>query len=234
MAWDLARSTLLNLIVALVLGTMIGAERQWRHRTAGLKTSALVSVGAASFVTMAASAHSGDAVARIAAQIVSGIGFLGAGVILRDGPNVRGLNTAATIWCSAAAGTLAGAGDLILGTLVAILILTVNILLQPMVNFINRRPAKNGSLESLYSITIRCVPAMEAELRDVLTQQILKTGLSLDGVAAVRIIEPPALEMTFQLRQPTRNDTAIEALLDPLLERQGVMAHRWTIEAMAE
>src|SRR5580658_28648 len=101
-----------NLIVALVLGAVIGVERQWRQRMAGLRTNALVSLGAALFVLfgLLMSRNPGIAPTRIAAYVVSGVGFLGAGVILRDGVNVRGMNTAATIWCSSAVGVLAGGG----------------------------------------------------------------------------------------------------------------------------
>ena len=99
-------------IVAVALGAMVGLERQWRQRMAGLRTNALVALGAALFELLAVQMTGVQAVdpTRIAAYVVSGIGFLGAGVILRDGVSVRGINTAATIWCSAAVGVLAGAG----------------------------------------------------------------------------------------------------------------------------
>jgi len=99
----------LNLLVALLLGSLIGFERQWRQRMAGLRTNTLVSLGAAIFVVFA-SQFSDTSPTRVAAQVVSGIGFLGAGVIFKEGLNVRGLNTAATLWCSAAVGLLAGTG----------------------------------------------------------------------------------------------------------------------------
>src|ERR1700758_885423 len=100
---------IVRLLVALALGVVIGAERQVRQRLAGLRTNALVAAGSALFVLVAAFSHDAEASARIAAQVVSGIGFLGAGVIMREGLNVRGLNTAATLWCSAAVGVLSGA-----------------------------------------------------------------------------------------------------------------------------
>lgn len=96
---------------AFLMGTLIGVERQFRQRNAGLRTNILVSVGAAAFTVLsyAMTEEEGDP-SRVAAQIVSGIGFLGGGLILKDGFTVRGLNTAATIWCSAACGTLSGVG----------------------------------------------------------------------------------------------------------------------------
>jgi putative Mg2+ transporter-C (MgtC) family protein len=105
-----AEQAAINLAVAVALGAIVGFERQWRNRLAGLRTNTLVSLGAASFVVFAALFPGESSPTRVAAQVLSGIGFLGAGVIFRDGLNVRGLNTAATLWCSAAIGVLAGAG----------------------------------------------------------------------------------------------------------------------------
>ena len=101
--------TVVSLLAAFVLGTLIGAERQYRQRTAGLRTNVLVAVGAAIFVDMANRLGGADGAVRVVAYVVSGIGFLGAGVIMREEGNVRGLNTAATLWASAAVGACAGA-----------------------------------------------------------------------------------------------------------------------------
>ena len=114
-----------HLLAAMLLGALIGAERQWRQRMAGLRTNA---TGAAVFILSAMSA-SPDSPGRIAAQIVSGIGFLGAGVIMRDGMNVRGLNTAATLWCSAGIGVLCGR-QFWNATAATLIILCANILLR--------------------------------------------------------------------------------------------------------
>src|ERR1700761_3192718 len=103
---------LLRLGFALTLGSLIGFERQWRQKMAGLRTNALVALGAAGFVVFSGLYPHEGSPTGIAAQIVSGIGFLGAGVIMRDGFNVQGLNTAATLWCSAMVGTFAGGGFL--------------------------------------------------------------------------------------------------------------------------
>src|SRR3978361_193771 len=99
--------TLVSLSAAFVLGTLIGAERQYRLRSAGLRTNVLVAVGAAAFVDLAMHLAAADGAVRVIAYVVSGIGFLGAGVIMKEGMNVRGLNTAATLWGSAAVGAIA-------------------------------------------------------------------------------------------------------------------------------
>ena len=128
-----------NLLAAMLLGALIGAERQWRQRMAGLRTNALVATGAAVFILSSIST-SPDSPGRIAAQVVSGIGFLGAGVIMREGMNVRGLNTAATLWCSAAIGVLCGLGQFWQAAAATLIILCANILLREAAQRINQIP----------------------------------------------------------------------------------------------
>jgi putative Mg2+ transporter-C (MgtC) family protein len=101
---------IIHLAVAQFLGAAIGVERQWRQRMAGLRTNALVATGAAMFVMLGSMIPGEASPTRVVSYVVSGIGFLGGGVILREGFAVRGLNTAATLWCAAAVGCLAGWG----------------------------------------------------------------------------------------------------------------------------
>src|SRR5579864_1818058 len=122
------RDIAIRLSAALLIGAVIGFERQWRQRMAGLRTNALVSIGAAGFVVFSIIVST-----QVAAQIVSGIGFLGAGVILREGINIRGLNTAATLWCSAMVGMFAGAGQLVASLLAGAFVIGTNHLLRPIV-----------------------------------------------------------------------------------------------------
>src|SRR6516164_11258988 len=91
----------LHVGAALVMGAALGLERQFRGHPAGLRTNALVCVGSAMFVSLSHLMGDHDSPTRIASYIVSGIGFLGGGVILRDGLTVKGMNTAATLWCTA-------------------------------------------------------------------------------------------------------------------------------------
>jgi len=132
--------TLVSLSAAFILGGLIGFERQYRQRTAGLRTNVLVAVGAAIFVDMANRLAGAEGAVRVVAYVVSGIGFLGAGVIMREEGNVRGLNTAATLWTSAAVGACAGADLLAEALLGTLFVLAANTLLRPIVNNINRQP----------------------------------------------------------------------------------------------
>jgi putative Mg2+ transporter-C (MgtC) family protein len=139
--------TLVSLSAAFILGGLIGFERQYRQRTAGLRTNVLVAVGAAIFVDMANRLGGAEGAVRVVAYVVSGIGFLGAGVIMREEGNVRGLNTAATLWTSAAVGACAGADLLAEAVLGTLFILAANTLLRPIVNNINRQPLDVVSAE---------------------------------------------------------------------------------------
>jgi putative Mg2+ transporter-C (MgtC) family protein len=123
----------LRLVVALLLGALVGLERQWRQCMAGTRTNALVAAGGAAFVMCGLLLDNDpSARGRIVSYVVSGVGFLGAGVIFKDGGNVRGLNTAATIWCSAAIGALSGLGALHLGLILALIVLATNMVLRPL------------------------------------------------------------------------------------------------------
>jgi putative Mg2+ transporter-C (MgtC) family protein len=117
----------LRLTVGLILGAIIGFERELHRQPAGFRTHSLVSLGAALFTVVSAFGFSGDSVdpTRIAAQIVSGIGFIGAGTILQYRGHIRGLTTAASLWSVAAIGTAAGAGLYVVATVGTILILVI-------------------------------------------------------------------------------------------------------------
>lgn len=144
---DSLLDTLISLGTAFLLGGLIGFERQYRQRTAGLRTNVLVAMGAAIFVDMANRLNGHEGAVHVVAYVVSGVGFLGAGVIMREQGNVRGLNTAATLWGSAAVGACAGA-DLILESVISTLfVLAANTLLRPVVDSINRQPIDTPAVE---------------------------------------------------------------------------------------
>ena len=158
--------------VAFVLATLIGAERQYRQRSAGLRTNVLVAVGAATFVSVGARLNGDAGAAQLASYIVSGVGFLGAGVIMKDGGKVWGLNTAATLWCSAAVGTLAGIGMLAEAVVVTLAVLAGNTLLRPLVDAINRAPVNERTSEATYEVHVLTEAAHVGEVRDRLIEAL--------------------------------------------------------------
>jgi putative Mg2+ transporter-C (MgtC) family protein len=146
----------ISLVTAFFLGGLIGLERQYRQRTAGLRTNILVAIGAAIFVDAANRLTGYDGAVHVMAYVVSGIGFLGAGVIMREEGNVRGINTAATLWASGAVGACAGADLILEAALATAFILAANTLLRPVVSFINKQPLDTQAVEvtnSVYIIT---------------------------------------------------------------------------------
>lgn len=139
-------SYFLRLILACVLGGMIGLERDLHGRNAGIRTNMLVCVGAALFTIVSISVQGADP-SRIAAQIVCGIGFLGAGAILKDGFNIRGLTTAAYMWFIAAVGISCGLGQWVLSSVGAIGVLGLTISVKCMERMLPRRLSMHIKME---------------------------------------------------------------------------------------
>jgi putative Mg2+ transporter-C (MgtC) family protein len=160
----------ISLGMAALVGASIGFERQWRQRMAGLRTNTLVAIGAASFVIFAGLFPDEGSPTRVAAQVVSGIGFLGAGIIFREGLQVTGLNTAATLWCSAAVGMLAGAGYPLHAALATSFVILVNLTLRPLVRIINRQPITQAETDFHYRVRVVCRNPEEAHVRALLLQ----------------------------------------------------------------
>jgi len=131
---------LARLALAAGLGSVIGLEREWRNKPAGLRTNILIALGAALFTTVSVRVgESGATPDRIAAQVVTGIGFLGAGAILRTGRSVHGMTTAATIWVNAAIGMAAGAGEFLMATIATVVTLVVLAVLGPVEEYFERK-----------------------------------------------------------------------------------------------
>jgi putative Mg2+ transporter-C (MgtC) family protein len=132
-----------RLLLAAALGGALGLEREWRNKTAGLRTNILIAIGSALFTLMSikmANPETADP-ARLAAQIVTGIGFLGAGAIMRTDAGVQGLTTAATIWVNAAIGVAAGGGEYHLALIATGVTLAVLMVLGPIEKYIDYREA---------------------------------------------------------------------------------------------
>src|SRR5262245_22963021 len=146
----------LNLAVAALLGAAVGVERQWHQNPAGLRTCMLVCLGACLFVSLTALMGDTQSPTRIASYIVSGVGFLAGGVILKEGVNVRGLNTAATLWCCAALGTLSGAGQLLHALVGAGFVLAVHLCLRPITHRIDTRASASATAETFYRVRAVC------------------------------------------------------------------------------
>lgn len=173
----------INMGFALVMGAIIGSERQFRGRMAGLRTNALVSLGAAGFVVFAALFPDDINPTRVAAQVVSGIGFLGAGIIFRDGLNIQGINTAATLWCSAAVGLISGSGHLGYAAVLTSLIVFANLGLRPIVRKLKKAEARNARGLQTYQLKVFCLHKDGEEIRALLLGKLSEEDLSLHQIA---------------------------------------------------
>ena len=227
----LARTTV-ALSTAFVLGGLIGFERQYRQRTAGLRTNVLVAVGAAIFVDIANRLHGDEGAVHVIAYVVSGIGFLGAGVIMREEGNVRGLNTAATLWASAAVGAFAGAGEAGEAVLVAVFVLAGNTLLRPLVDFVNRRPITPGETEAYYQVHVVCRPEHVTAVRDLLYEELELHNYPIREIATLSESDD-YVQVAASIIPTTADPKELDVIVGHIERRSEVTSATWTVEALS-
>ncbi|MBX9846997.1 MAG: MgtC/SapB family protein [Xanthobacteraceae bacterium] len=223
-----------NLAAAALLGAAIGFERQWRQRMAGLRTNTLVAIGSASFVIFAGLFPGESSPTRVAAQVASGIGFLGAGIIFREGQFVTGLNTAATLWCSGAVGILAGAGHPREAALAAAFVVVVNLLLRPLVRLINRQPMAQTEADLHYHVGVTCRSSDEAHVRALLLQSVGTSELSLRKLESTDLEESGRVEVAAHMTAQARSDAVLERIVGRLSLEPTVSAASWRVEHLVE
>ena len=221
-----------NIGVALGMGIAIGLERQWHQHPAGLRTNTLVALGAALFVSLSLLMGETASPTRMASYVVSGLGFLGGGVILRDGLNVKGLNTAATLWCSGAVGTLAGSGFPLYALVGTAAVLGVHLALRPVVMWIDNRTKLSTEVETFYRLRVECETCHNAHVRHTLLRylsghkQLRLHGLSTQDTDRKHTV---VLADIFALR---RNDKAVEEIVGLVSLEADVKAVSWQMTAV--
>lgn len=221
-----------NLAVAVACGALIGSERQMRQRMAGLRTNALVALGAAGFVIFSSQFADEVSPTRVASQVVSGIGFLGAGIIFRDGFNIHGLNTAATLWCSAAVGILAGAGAWPLALLMTAFVVFVNLGLRPLVRWMKRHTSAGMPITRNFSVVLTCAPKDEGKMRGLILRALTGGNFHLSEIEARVSKDGEGLELTATLTGEGATDAQLEQAVQRLAAEPGVQRLRW--EAVEE
>ncbi|MEO8814872.1 MAG: MgtC/SapB family protein [Mycobacterium sp.] len=215
-----------RLSVGLGCGALIGLERQWRARMAGLRTNALVAAGATLFVLYAVAADDTSST-RVASYVVSGVGFLGGGVILREGFDVRGLNTAATLWCSAAVGVLAAAGHLLFALIATGTVVGTHLLGRPLGRLIDRdHHVEEDEGQSPYRVQVVCRPKTEKYARAQIVQHTSRNDLVLRGIHTSRAAEDNIM-LTAYLLVDSRAPERLERLVAELSLQPGVYAVHW-------
>lgn len=220
--------TLVSLATAFVFGAMIGAERQYRLRIAGLRTNVLVAVGAAAFVDLAMHLAAADGAVRVIAYVVSGIGFLGAGVIMKDGTNVRGLNTAATLWASAAVGCCAGADLVAQAAALTAFVLAGNTLLRPLANAIDRSPLDERSSEATYEFMLTVEAASLNEMRRLLVRTLTAAQYPVGDVKVIDRSDG-VVEIVATLVSSSVEASELDAVAGELAQRSDVRHASWDV-----
>ena len=163
------------------------------------------------------------------AYVVSGIGFLGAGVIMKEGAQVRGLNTAATLWSTAAVGAFAGAGLLGEAAAVALFVLGGNTLLRPLVDYVNRRPIKAGETEALYQVHVTSKPAeAQPSARELLYEELERYHYPVRDVEVLSEGDE-IVELAATLVPTTANAEDLDAITSHLTQHPEIEDATWTV-----
>ena len=225
--------SLISLTTAFIFGALIGAERQYRQRSGGLRTNVLVAVGAATFVDVGMHLNGNPGATRVLAYVVSGIGFLGAGVIMKEGRNVWGLNTAATLWCSAAVGACSGADLTFEALTLTIFVLAGNTLLRPLVNAIDRLPIREKSMEAIYQIRLSTDAAHMEAVREKLEGVLDRANHPIQDIEVVDR-DPPSIEIVCTLVARSVDPVEMEEIVRSLKTGQGVDYADWSLRAPNE
>lgn len=223
--------TFVSLAAAFILGTLIGAERQYRQRTAGLRTNVLVALAAAAFVDLGMHIGANDGAVRVIAYVVAGIGFLGAGAIMKEGTNVRGLNTAATLWASAAVGACAGADLIAQAAMLTVFVLMTNTLLRPLVNAINRLPFDERASEATYEVRLTTSAAAVPNIREVLTEKLEAAKYPLRDIEVIERADDTA-EIVAELMSTAVNAPELDAVVSELSNNAGVRHATWSVRTV--
>jgi putative Mg2+ transporter-C (MgtC) family protein len=222
----LQQPTFPRLLLALLLGCVIGAERQWRQRVAGMRTNTLVCFGAAAFVDLG-NTVGGVGNTQVIAYVVSGVGFLGAGAIMKEGGSIRGLNTAATMWCSAAVGACAGAGEMLDAVFVTALLMAINSALRPVSRYIDKLSLARTDSRGRYRLAIVCLGRYEQAVSALLMRAIAERPLTLRELRTEEIEDSEEVVIQAFLESTDRNKALVERLANELKIDPNISGVEW-------
>lgn len=219
-------SIMINLGLALLLGCVIGLERQIKQRHSGLVTHGLVALGAAAYASLPYSLGLGSDL-RMGSQVVTGIGFLGAGLIIKDGASIKGLSTAATVWSTGAVGVLTGYGMWLLAIETAFFIVCLNISLPRIAVLVNRYSFVEPENEQFYLVKFRCPSESEIPVRALLIQTLDLKKLRFHAIRSHHIEGSNETEIEAMLFAGKEDDRLVEALVAQMSLRSGITSTSW-------
>ena len=223
-----------RVVAALLFGSVIGLERQWRQRMAGLRTNALVATGTSLFIMVTPLLGAGGNTTQIAAYVVSGIGFLAGGVIFKERLSISGLNTAATLWCTAAIGVLVGFGFIVEAAIGVLAVLFANVVLRPIVQLVNRRPMEGTEVVTSYEVRAVCRPDIEERVRASMIAAIRNAGMSLIAVYSEDDETTRRVEVIADVTAMGADDARLETIVTAVGIEPAVYAVSWKIVPTTE
>ncbi|GBU23891.1 magnesium-transporting ATPase [Fibrobacteria bacterium R8-3-H12] len=216
---------IIRIAASVLFGFLIGFERQLTGHPAGIRTNALVSLGSCIFVIFSLIMITNDQT-RVAGQIVTGVGFLCSGIIFKDGVSVRGLNTAATIWCTAAVGVLTSSGYILYAFMATVLLITVNVILRPISNKINPIFDETGKC---YQVKAVCAEDKRKLIRSIIIEHISSSKLILTDLESKDIGGGNAQIIARMNVYGSRRDEIAEALINKIKGEEHVTSVGWEI-----
>jgi len=216
----------IRITCAVLFGFFIGLERQLTGSPTGIRINILISMGACLFVLFSQLMAVEDTT-RIAAQVVTGIGFLCSGIIFKEGLNVRGLNTAATMWCTAAIGVLTSSGRLLFAAVAVALLIGSNILFRFIGERIHTLSRFSDDEGITYMLSVTCLEEYEFSIRSALIANLNDAKILLTNLeSADEIGNKVEIEATVQLIGK-RKDESIERLTAQIALERGVTKSGW-------
>lgn len=216
----------IRLLSSIIFGFIIGTERQITGHSAGIRTNVLVCLSSCMFVLFPMIIGS-EEVVRNSAQVITGVGFLGSGIIFKDGTNIRGINTAATIWCTAAIGVITSSGNIIFAAIATLSLILSNILLRPLANKINPTYRFNEDGD-IYGISVTCCENREFIIRAMIMNETKKSPFMLIELESEDVLKE-RVEIHAKFLSRNRRDDIAESLVTKVSLEEGVFNAGWKI-----
>ena len=221
------REFALRVLLSLCLGFFIGLERQLTGHSAGIRINVLICLGTSLF-TLFPMLYGSDQTFRVGSSIISGVGFLCSGVIFKENGSVRGMNTAATLWCSAAIGILATTGKIVIAVTATSVLIISNLILRPLTNRINPFGYGDES-ENEYRVSVTCQESAEFEIRELLLHSNRRRALFLKNLDSSDVIgEKVEVIAEFTSRGKTQG-LVLEEVVTKILKNNKVISAGWEI-----
>lgn len=216
-----------HILLALLLGFSIGLERQLTGHVAGIRINVLICIGTCFFVQFPL-LYGSDQVFRVGSSIISGVGFLCSGVIFKESASVKGINTAATLWCTAAIGILASTEAYLLSIIATVILITSNVILRPLARKISPLGLSDEN-EKKYRISITCEEKAEWEIRQLLININACKTLYLSNLESGDVVGEKVEVIADFTSTGRPKDSLLESYVGKALKNEKVLGAGWQI-----